>query len=202
MIKKTKSSWGLSACFLILPALLLAAAPVDPLVGSWLKDGEPAAELRSDHTGAIEGEEIRWSAEAGVLSFTYPSGEKEKLPYTVSGNVLSVESNGKAESFTRSAAKAAPKKGGKDRTSSLLLSTAWCTLEGSDPREKLIFKADGTWNTGGKDARPAGRWKVSGSSLLMSRNAKPLEDAGFSTARDAKGFPVLTVRGKEYSSCG
>lgn len=191
--------------FALLPLLLLAAAAsaADPLVGSWLKDGEPAAELRSDHTGAIDSDEIEWSADAGILRFTYPSGEKEKMPYTLSGNVLTVEMNGKTETFTRSAAASkakAPAPAGKNGVSSLLLSRPWCTYRfdkaGSSKQERLVFRGDGTWRSG-----EAGRWKVKGSVLSMAKDGEPLTDAGLTVSRDSKGFPVLDLAGKKYSSC-
>jgi hypothetical protein len=217
--------------YLALPLLLasVVAMAADPLVGSWLKDGEPAAELRSDHTGLIDSDEIKWTADARILRFTYPSGEKEKMPYTISGNVLTVEMNGKSETFTRSAArqasqktKASAQKAGKDRLSSLLLSSPWCRFEynkisGSSHQERVVFRRDGTWDSGARseshssgaagtvagqtDSSSGGRWHVKGSSLFMSLGGGAIEDTGLSVSRNSNGYPILKTGIKEYSSC-
>jgi hypothetical protein len=216
---------------LALPLLLAAAvaSAADPLVGSWLKDGEPAAELRADHTGVVDSEEIMWSADARTLRFTYPSGDKEKMTYTIRENILTVEMNGKTETFTRSAAKPdasktkpSSDKAGKDRLSSLLLSTPWCRFQynktsGASHQERVVFRRDGTWDSGARsesrssgasgtvagqtDSAAGGRWRVKGSSLLMSQDKGPLEDAGLTVSRNSKGYPILKTGGKEYSSC-
>lgn len=215
--------------FLLALPLLLAAASAsaaDPLVGSWLKDGEPAADLRADGSGVIDGEEIRWKADAGTLRLTYPSGMKEKMPYKLQGNALTVEMNGKSETFTRTEAKPAAAKtkapAGKDRISSLLLSTPWCSFQynkisGASHQTRVVFRRDGTWDSGARgetyssgaagtvsgqsDSAAGGRWQVKGTSLLMSEGGEALEDAGLSVSRNSKGYPILKTGGKEYSSC-
>lgn len=210
--------------------LLAAAAPAgDAIIGTWLKDGVPFAELRADGRGRVDHDAVSWKADGRVLRLTYASGETETMPYAIRKGVLTVEMDGGTETYTRAAAKPAAnagkapaEKAGKDQLSALLLSSPWChfrynKISGSSHQERVVFRRDGTWGSGARgesyssgpagtvsgqsDSSSGGRWQAKGATLLMSTGGGPLEDTGLSISRNSNGYPILKTGNKEYASC-
>lgn len=214
-----------------LAVLLCAAAPAsDALVGVWLKDGAPFAELRADGRGRVDHDEVAWKADGRTLRLTYADGEAEAMSYTLRKDALTVVMDGEARTYTRAAAKATGKAktsavkapSGKDKLTELLLSSPWCHFRynksaDTTRQERVVFRRDGTWDSGSRgeiyssgaagtahvqsDAASGGRWSVKGSVLLLSQGGGPLEDAALSVSRNSNGYPILNAGGKEYSSC-
>ncbi len=221
---------------LLLAAVLLLSAPVArsaaPLVGVWNKNGAPYAELRADHTGQVGPESVKWVADARSLTLTYANGKKDTMAFILDKNVLTIIMDGEMETYTRGGSKSAAsksktakaplEKAGKDKLSTLLLSSSWCSFSynkfsGASHQERVSFRSNGSWDSGARaesyssgaagtvagqtDSSSGGRWQVKGSSLLMSRGGAPLEDTGLSVTRNSNGYPILNTGGKEYSSC-
>ncbi|UPT74834.1 MAG: hypothetical protein M0D55_03720 [Elusimicrobiota bacterium] len=217
----------------LLAAALLALAPsafaASPLVGSWNKDGAPAAEVRVDGTATVDGEAVRWKASGNTLTLRYADGRVEVMEYALRGDVLTVTMEGESETYTRAGkAKAAKAKGpaptpaGKDKLSTMLTGSAWCWMRynkiaGTTKQERVVFDRSGAWGSGARgetyssgmhgtaygqtDSSSGGRWSVKGKSLLMSEGGGALEDVGLSVSYNSNGHPLLNVAGKEYYSC-
>ncbi len=209
--------------------LFAAVAWADPLVGSWNKNGVPASEVRADGTGRIGSDEVRWTADARTLKLTYADGRRETMAYRIEKDVLTVYMDGESETYTRAPAKGAKKSAkapaetvGSDKTSTMLLSSAWCyfrynKISGTTHQERVVFRKDGTWDSGKRgetyssgrngtaygqsDSSSGGRWKVKGAALLMSERGGELGDVGLTVTRNSNGYPILHTGGKEYSSC-
>ncbi|MEQ1919894.1 MAG: hypothetical protein ABL955_11900 [Elusimicrobiota bacterium] len=220
----------------VLVAVLLLVAPfaqsAGPLVGVWNKDGAPYAELRADHTGQVGTEAVKWAADARSLTLTYENGKKDKMSFLLNKNILTIIMDGEMAIYTRGESKSAgpkPKtakapleKAGKDKLSTLLLSSSWCSfrynkISGASHQERVSFRPNGSWDSGARsesyssgaggtvsgqsDTSSGGRWQVKGTALLMSRGGGALEDTGLSVSRNSNGYPILNTGGKEYSSC-
>ncbi len=215
---------------LILLCAASSAFAASPLVGSWNKDGEPAAEVRADGTATVEGEAVRWRASGDSLTLRYADGRVEVMEYALKGDVLTVTMEGESQTYVRAkprkAGKAAtapaPAPAGKDKLSTMLTGSAWCyfrynKLTGSSNQERVVFNKNGTWGSGARgetyssgmygtvagqsDSSGGGRWAVKGKSLLMSEGGGALEDVGLSVSYNSNGYPILNAAGKEYSSC-
>lgn len=215
-----------------LTLFLSAAAPAsDALIGVWLKDGAPFADLRADGRGRVDHDEVAWKADGRTLRLTYANGETETMVYTLRKDALTVVMDGEAETYSRapvkaaakaSAAKAPAAKPGKDKLTELLLSSPWCHFRynkfaDTTRQERVVFRPDGTWGSGSRseiyssgsagtanvqsDSASGGRWSVKGSALLLSQGGGPLEDAALSVTHNSNGYPILNAGGKEYSSC-
>jgi len=220
----------------LLAAVLLLIAPsvwsVGPLVGVWNKDGAPYAELRADHTGQVGPEAVKWAADARSLSLTYVNGKTETMAFLISNDILTIIMNGEMETYTRGKSRAAGsksktvkspmEKAGKDKLSTLLLSSSWCSfrynkISGASHQERVSFRPNGSWDSGARsesyssgsagtvsgqsDTSSGGRWQVKGTALLMSQGGGALEDTGLSISRNSNGYPILNTGNKEYSSC-
>lgn len=204
-----------------------AAAAADPLIGLWEKDGAPYSEVRADHTATVGPDKVRWATDGRTLTLTYGDGRKERMSYVVDVDSLTVFMDGESETYTRGkprgkSVKATSGKAGNDKLSALLLSSPWChfrynKISGSSNQERVVFRRDGTWDSGKRgetyssgaagtvsgqsDSSAGGRWAVKGEVLLLSEGAGPLQDSELKVTRNSNGYPILNSGGKEYSSC-
>ena len=100
----------------LLLVLVLAGTPkVDPkLAGHWTLDGEPFCTLRADGTGRFDEDRIRWGVDGDELVIT-GEDETERVPYTLSGDTLTLRMSGIPLTLTREGKAQAPppkKRGG------------------------------------------------------------------------------------------
>lgn len=160
--------------------LLALAAPVraadDRLVGTWLKEGTPFAELKAGGAGRVDHDAVAWKADGKTLTLAYEEGEVEVLAYSLSGNTLKVAMDGDTVVLTRAGGAAKPggkpapaAKGaspernpvagasapGSGKLASLLVSSAWChfrynKVSGTTGQERVMFRRDGTWTRGAR----------------------------------------------------
>ena len=212
---------------LLLLVLLTASASAGQsrLAGTWLKDGQPYAELKANGTGRVNGGGVLWKEDGRVLTMVAATGESEAMPYTLKGKTLTVRSQGGVVVLVRAGgkgAKAGKAQAGGDQLSKLILSSAWCSFSynqrtGSSHQERVVFRGDGTWGKGARgesyssgqygsvagqsDSSAGGRWEVRSGRLLLSSGGGGLEDAGLEVSRNSNGYPILKSAGKEYSSC-
>lgn len=157
---------SLAALLLVLP---LAASAASPLVGKWVKNGAPYADVRADGTATLRGERVAWKADGKTLTLVYGNGAVEVMSWKISGRTLTVEMGGQTDSAERAGAPAEGKKGAKDakaapaaaekaggdKLSKLLMSSAWCYMRynkiaGTTHTERVTFRADGTWSSGAR----------------------------------------------------
>lgn len=111
-----------------------------------------------------------------------------------------------------------------DRLTQLLLSSAWCSfsynqVSGASQTSRVRFFADGSWARGARgetyssgrhgtvsgqtDSQDGGNWQVRSGRLYLSHppETPDLEPLDLRVSYNSNGFPILTVDGKEYSSC-
>lgn len=85
----------------ILTVALLSAGKVDPaLVATWMMGGEPFVTLEGNGSGTFEDGKVRWSVEGKTLVITDEEGV-DRIPYSVSGDTLTLTMAGVPIQLTR-----------------------------------------------------------------------------------------------------
>jgi hypothetical protein len=159
---------------LIVMLVLTGTPKADPkLAGRWILAGETFCTLRADGSGELDGSALRWGVDGGQLVLS-SDGETERVAYSLSGDLLTLNMGGIPITLTRAGkagtspepkavteAPSAPAKKGKapagraagnDQLSQLLLSSAWCSFSynkhsGATNQSRVQFFPNGSWSS-------------------------------------------------------
>ena len=140
-----------------------SAAPIDEaLVGTWQWTNHVEWEyvLESDGTGTRDGEEIRWTAEDGIVTFTDAAEIESRWEYEIDGNLLIL--TGATMSFYYIHAETTP-----TFTNNPPLLGVWANLRNS--ADLFVFEPDGT-GAMGTEASPIAWW-ITPNNILLVDNA-------------------------------